>query len=142
MRYGKNPTIELYGDVMDEQGLHQAGEYVGVFWRTFPLVIIGGLMALALNFSKVMEMRPWIAKLYTLISVVVVGGAAAFVAVLCIPLFPEWFWVAVPKTPESDMVIAAIAGSCGQKVFDVLAWRLFRVERRNGSTRPSPEGKE
>lgn len=95
-------------------------------------------MALVSNLSRIAKERVWARRIFMCLSVVSVGCMGAGVAALGLTMF-----ITDPSV-EMELLAGAIAGSSGQKIFDIYSRRLFGRKTReddNGEP-PAHEGPE
>ena len=105
-----------------------ASEYLPTLVGFLPLAVIGAIVALITSARKLYELPTKKRIAVELFITLFVGAAAALVAVGILPLiFGE-------ITPKIEIGIAGLAGSFGQKSFDMLLSRLSGQQRR-GSDR-------
>lgn len=99
--------------------VHDAEIYWEILYNSIPLSIVGGLTAMIMNLNNIMSESSWLKRIAGAVCVVLVGGVAAGVAALGLGLF-----IASPK-PEIQIVASAIAGSTGQRLFDIYGHKIF-----------------
>lgn len=99
--------------------ISEASVYWGILQNLLPLTLVGGVTAMATNFSRILKKYTWGERALTSVSVVGVGCVAAGVAALGLSLFLKH------PTPELQIVASSIAGATGQKVFDVYGSRIL-----------------
>lgn len=87
----------------------------------WPLIMIGGVMAVITNLRKLSELPTGKRVLIELFITVAIGMGAALVAVGVLPLFFENI------NPKVEIGVAGLAGSIGQKSFDML--RVFLLKK-------------
>jgi hypothetical protein len=105
-----------------------ASQYWAVLSGLLPVFIIGGLVAMITNLRKVHALPSKQRMAVELVMTGMIGGVAALVAVACLPLMWDG------STPTMEIAIAALAGSYGQKTFDLLRIKLLRPgDGNNGS---------
>jgi hypothetical protein len=106
--------------------LRDAAVYWEVLYRLIPIALVGGFVAMIINFKSVMSAPTWARRLGLCVYVAAVGCIAAGVAALGLSLF-----VSGPSQ-ELQILAGALAGSSGQKIFDVYARRIFGLYTRSG----------
>lgn len=99
--------------------ISEASVYWGILKNLLPLTLVGGVTAMATNFSRILKKYTWGERVLTSVSVVGVGCVAAGVATLGLSLFLK------QPTPELQIVASSVAGATGQKIFDVYAARIL-----------------
>lgn len=110
--------------------ISEASVYWGILKNLLPLTLVGGVTAMATNFSRILKKYTWGERLLTSVSVVGVGCVAAGVATLGLSLFLK------QPTPELQIVASSVAGATGQKIFDVYGSKLlgrFYTEAKDAS---------
>lgn len=116
--------------------ISEASVYWGILKNLLPLTLVGGVTAMATNFSRILKKYTWGERVLTSVSVVGVGCVAAGVATLGLSLFLK------QPTPELQIVASSVAGATGQKIFDVYGSKLlgrFYTEAKDVSQdAPSP----
>lgn len=100
-------------------GGREASEYWAAAYNLLPVAIIGGLVAMATNLRKIYAMQGYKRRLAELGLTGLVGGLAAAMAVAILPLVFDG-----PST-NMEIAIAALAGSYGQKTFDMLTDKVL-----------------
>lgn len=107
--------------MLDVDGRHikTAQEYWTLFNNLLPIAVAGGFSAMAVNLLRIAHERTWVSRLIMLFSVIAVGCVAACIGALGISLF-----VPAPSA-EIELLVGALAGSSGQKIFDIYTTRLF-----------------
>lgn len=111
--------------------ISDADVYWRILARLLPIVFVGGLVAMIVNLTTILHERTWARRLCTCLTCIAVGCVAAGVAALGLSLF-----IARPS-PELELVSAAVAGSGGQKIFDIYGQRLFGRYYRTADVPPS-----
>lgn len=100
-----------------------SGKEAGTYWLEllglWPLIIIGGIMAVITNLRKLSEMPSKKRIPIELFITFVIGAGAALVAVGILPL------VFGDISPKIEIGVAGLAGSFGQKSFDLIVKRLL-----------------
>ncbi len=96
-----------------------ASDYWDILSRIVPIAVVGGVVAMVVNILRIAYERTWMRRLLALVSVVSVGCVSAGAAALGLKLF------LLTPTPEVELLAGAIAGSSGQKIFDIYARKLF-----------------
>jgi thiosulfate reductase cytochrome b subunit len=104
---------------MNPESQRQAGQYWAVLSGLLPVFIIGGLVAMTTNLRKIYTLPSKQRMAVELIMTGMIGGVAALVAVALLPLMWDG------STPTMEIAIAALAGSYGQKTFDLLRLKLL-----------------
>lgn len=107
-----------------EQIARTAQDYWDVLSRIAPIAIVGGVVAMVVNLLRIAHERTWMRRLLATLSVVSVGCVSAGVAALGLQFFLQ------APTPEVELLAGAIAGSSGQKIFDIYARKLFGLRHR------------
>lgn len=102
-----------------------AADYWTVIYRVVPLVLVGGFVSFVINLLKITHEPTWRGRLLLLASVISVGCVAAGVSALGLQLFMS------NPTVEIELLAASIAGSSGQKVFDIYSKKLFGLTPRD-----------
>lgn len=97
----------------------QATDYLDVLYRIGPIIAIGGIVAMITHLHQIVEQKTWLRRIFTALSVVGVGCVAGGIVVLALPLF----WP--NPSAEVDILASAVAGSAGQKGFDVIMEKIF-----------------
>lgn len=122
---------------MDEiRAISDAAVYWDTLARLTPLALFGGVVAMILNLMRAVRCRKWLCRIILCLYVFCVGCISAMVAALGISLF-------VPRpTPEIELLAAAVAGSSGQKIFDIYAWRIFGSYMGDRRGNPGSQGDE
>ncbi len=113
-------------DVIDIEAARTASDYWDVLARIVPIAFVGGIVAVCVNLLRIMHEHTILRKLCTFIAVISIGCVSAGVAALGIELFVQ------TATPEIELLFGAIAGSSGQRIFDMYAKRLFGVHHFSG----------
>ena len=109
---------------MEPNSSKDASEYWSTLAGLLPLAIIGAIVALITSARKLYEM-PTKKRIATeLLLTLCVGAAAALVAVGVVPL------ICGNIDPKIEIGIAGLAGSFGQKSFDIVLGRLTGQQRR------------
>lgn len=111
-----------------------AAEYWVVLRRIVPLIFVGGLVSLIINFMRIAHEPTWLGRICAGITTIAIGCIAAGTAALGIELFLH------ESTIELELMIAAIAGAGGQKIFDVYARRIFGFQNTRATDRLSENG--
>lgn len=101
------------------RALSDADVYWQILRNVLPLSIVGGVVAMTVNLAKIFREKTWCRRLLSCLCVVSVGCVSAGVAGLGLGLFVH------QVSPELQIVSSAIAGSWGQRVFDVYGRKLF-----------------
>jgi len=101
-----------------------ASDYWDILCRLTPISIVGGVVAMVINFAKIVHEHTWVARIVMLVSVVSVGCVGAGAAALGISLF------VTNPSKELELLAGALAGASGQKVFDIYSRRLFGISTR------------
>lgn len=101
-----------------------ASQYWDVLARIVPITVVGGGVAVVVNLMSIAHERTWLRRLLSTVSVLSVGCVAAGVAALGLRLFMP------AATPEIELLAGALAGSSGQKIFDIYARKLFGLRTR------------
>lgn len=118
--------------------LSDASTYWKILANLIPLSLVGGVVAMALNLSTILQERTWLRRILGCVCVVAVGCVSAGVAALGLSLF------ITRPSPELQIVSSAVAGSMGQRVFDIYGRRIFGpsyVHRDESSSEPeNPHG--
>ena len=96
-----------------------AADYMTVLYRVGPLAVIGGTVALFTSLMSILRFRGWSSRFFSIIVSMGVGSIAACIAVLGLPLLP------FRPTIELEIVVAALAGSSGLKIFDIYGRKFF-----------------
>ena len=110
-----------------------AADYWTVLHRIYPLMVVGGIVGLITNFMRIAHERSWRGKIFTFITVISVGFIAAGTTALGLELF------IVSPTLEIELLCASVAGSTGQKMFDLYARRIFGLQNTRATDRqPAP----
>lgn len=99
--------------------ISEASVYWGILKNLLPLTLVGGVTAMATNFSRILKKYTWGERLLNSVSVVGVGCVAAGVATLGLSLFLK------QPTPELQIVASSVAGATGQKIFDAYGSKLL-----------------
>jgi hypothetical protein len=99
--------------------ISEASVYWDILKNLLPLTLVGGVTAMATNFSRILKKYTWGERILTSVSVVGVGCVAAGVATLGLSLFLK------QPTPELQIVASSVAGATGQKIFDVYGSRIL-----------------
>lgn len=97
----------------------EAADYLTILIRIGPIIAVGGVVAVITHIHQIIEQSTVLKKILTGLSVLGVGCVSGGVVVLALPLL----WG--NPTPEMDILAAAIAGSAGQKGFDLIAKRFL-----------------
>jgi hypothetical protein len=100
-----------------------SADYISIIRRLGPLMLVGGVMALILHSSEIMNRRPWFKVVSAIIQIFTLGAAAAFVSALMIPYIPY-----LSDNPETHLMVAAMAGVSGQKTFDFIQAKIFKYD--------------
>lgn len=100
-----------------------SADYISIIRRLGPLMLVGGVMALILHSSDIMNRRPWFKVVSAIIQIFTLGAAAAFVSALMIPYIPY-----LSDNPETHLMVAAMAGVSGQKTFDFIQAKIFKYD--------------
>lgn len=101
-----------------------ASDYWEVLYRIVPIIVVGGAVAMVVNIIRIACERTWARRALAAVSVVCVGCVSAGAATLGLKLF-------MPSlSPEIELLAGAIAGSSGQKIFDIYAQKLFGFHSR------------
>lgn len=104
-----------------------SADYISIIKRLVPLVLTGGVMAIIIHSSEIMNKRPRFRVVSEAISIFAIGSAAAFVSALAIPYLP-----CIDNMPETHLLVAAMAGVGGQKTFDFIQKKVFKDIVWNG----------
>ena len=102
-----------------------SADYISIIRRLGPLMLVGGVMALILHSSEIMNRRPWFKVVSAIIQIFTLGAAAAFVSALMIPYIPY-----LSDNPETHLMVAAMAGVSGQKKFYFIQTKIFKYDTR------------
>lgn len=114
---------------LDEQHIKTAETYWQLFNNLLPIAIAGGFSAMAVNLLRIAHEKTWVSRIIMLFSVIAVGCVAACIGALGISLF-------VPNpSAEVELLVGALAGSSGQKIFDIYTTRLFGQYRNRNEFR-------
>ncbi|MDR2051133.1 MAG: hypothetical protein LBQ63_05105 [Deltaproteobacteria bacterium] len=107
-----------------EYALRDASIYWEVLHRLIPIAMVGGFVAMTINFRTILRAPTWARRLGLCVYVAAVGFIGAGVAALGLSLFIQ------SPSQETQILVAALAGSSGQKIFDIYARRIFGVYTR------------
>lgn len=108
-----------------------ASDYWEVLYRIVPIAVVGGVVAMIVNIIRIAHERTWARRALATVSVVCVGCVSAAAAALGLKLF-------LPNpTPEIELLAGAIAGSSGQKIFDIYARKLFGFRSQISDPEPA-----
>lgn len=108
--------------------ISDARVYWEILLNLWPLICIGGIVAVTTNMAKIKGGGSGYKIVWSLLSVASVGCVSAGVAALGLSLF------VTRPSPELQMVSSAIAGSMGQRVFDFYGARLFGAAFKHGAS--------
>lgn len=109
-----------------------ACDYWVVLARITPVAIVGGFVAFVTNLLRIAHEPSWVGRVLTFISVVSIGCVAAAASALGIELF------LIEPSVEIELLVASIAGSSGQKIFDIYAGKLFGLKNSRALSKDSP----
>lgn len=102
-----------------------ACDYMTVLKHILPVMGVGGFVAFVMHLRQLTYAHTWARRIALCASIIGVGCVSGGVAVLGLSLF-------LPSpTVEFDLVAAAVAGSAGQKTFDIYGRRLFGWKTRS-----------
>jgi hypothetical protein len=109
----------------DPGGIREAGEYWRALYNLLPVFVVGVMVAMTTNLRKIYALPSWQRIIAELILAGMIGGVAAMAAVALLPLVWDG------TNPSVEIAIAALAGSYGQKTFDLLTKRIIGHEPEN-----------
>lgn len=115
----------------DIASVKAASDYVEILIRIVPVMCVGGTVAVITQLRHIAEQRTWARRTLMCLSVLGVGCVSGGLAVLGLSLFLP------TPTVEFDIVAAAVAGSAGQKTFDIYGYKIFGWKLRCDNNRVS-----
>jgi hypothetical protein len=114
--------------------LADAAVYWDILYRLIPIALVGGGVAMTINMQRVMSAPTWARRLGMCLYVAAVGCVAAGVAALGLSLFLR------APSQEMQILAGALAGSSGQKIFDIYSRKLFGLRSRTSDDPPAGNG--
>lgn len=102
-----------------------AADYIERLIQILPVMGVGGVVAVLTQGHRIFLQRTWPRRIFMCLSVVGVGFVSGGIAVLGLSLFLP------APTVEFDILAAAVAGSAGQKTFDIYSRKLFGIGNKD-----------
>lgn len=109
-------------DMMEQQPVRDAADYLQVLQAIWPLGFVGMLAGLVRGFKTISHERTLYDKLLSLVVAMISGGTVAVVGILLLPLIFDGH-----LSEGIELGIAGILGGLGTKGFDLVVRKVFKL---------------